>query len=230
MAGNGASSPSGEWNVKPPNLSLYAILDPRFLRDRDPVEVARALVRGGATCLQFRDKEANSRTFYEKARILQQILRPLDIPFLVNDRLDIALAVEADGVHLGEEDIPIREARRLLGRDKILGASAASADVAVQAEEDGADYIGFGAVFSTGTKEDAKVSGLALLSQVKQAVSIPVVAIGGIKRANALEVLQAGADGLAIISDLLEAEDVESRTGEFRAILSHPRSSPRPDG
>jgi thiamine-phosphate pyrophosphorylase len=210
--------------MNPDSLSLYAILDPRFLRGRDLVEVARALVRGGATCLQLRDKEASSRDLYEEARLLKASLRSLGIPCIVNDRLDIALAVDADGVHLGEEDIPVREARRLLGRDKIVGASAALVETAVQAEKDGADYIGFGAVFPTGTKEDAQVSGLALLSRVKQAVSIPVVAIGGIKRSNALEVLNAGADGLAVISDLLEAEDVETRTREFNAILAGFRS------
>jgi thiamine-phosphate pyrophosphorylase len=206
------------------DLSLYAILDPRFLRGRNLVEVARVLVRGGATCLQLRDKEASSRDLYEEARLLKATLRPLSIPFIVNDRLDIVLAVEADGVHLGEEDIPISEARRMLGRDKILGASAASVDVAVQAEKDGTDYIGFGAVFPTGTKEDAQVSGLALLSRVKQAVSIPVVAIGGIKRTNAVDILRAGADGLAIISDLLEAEDVETRAREFRLLIAKYRT------
>jgi len=206
--------------MKPFDLSLYAILDPRFLKGRNLAQVACDLVRGGATCLQLRDKEANSRTFYEEAKLLMTTLRPLGVPFLVNDRLDIALAVNADGVHLGEEDIPIREARRLLGRDKILGASAASVDVAVQAKKDEADYIGFGAVFPTGTKEDAQVSGLGLLTQVKHAVSIPVVAIGGIKRSNALEVLRAGADGLAVISDLLEAQDVEARAREFKVIVS----------
>ena len=206
------------------DLSLYAILDPRFLRGRDLVEVAQALVRGGATCLQLRDKEASSRDLCEEASLLKTSLRSLDVPFLVNDRLDIALTVDADGVHLGEEDIPISEARRVLGRDKILGASAASVESAVQAEKDGADYIGFGAVFPTGTKEDAQISGLALLSRVKQAVSIPVVAIGGIKRSNALEVLNAGADGLAVISDLLEAEDVETRAREFSTLLARFRA------
>ena len=209
--------------MNPNSLSLYAILDPRFLRGRNLVEVARALVRGGVTCLQLRDKEASSRDLYEEARLLKASLRSLGIPCIVNDRLDIALAVDADGVHLGEEDIPVREARRLLGRDKIVGASAALVETAVQAEKDGADYIGFGAVFPTGTKEDAQVSGLALLSRVKQAVSIPVVAIGGIKRSNALDVLNAGADGLAVISDLLEAGgrgDVEARAREFSTLLA----------
>jgi len=206
--------------MNPNSLSLYAILDPRFLRGRNLVEVARALVRGGATCLQLRDKEAGSRDLYEEARLLKASLRSLGIPFIVNDRLDIALTVDADGLHLGEEDIPISEARRMLGRDKILGASAASVETAIQVEKDGADYIGFGAVFPTDTKEDAQVSGLTLLSRVKQAVSIPVVAIGGIKRTNAVEVLRAGADGLAIISDLLEAEDVEARAREFSTLVA----------
>jgi len=202
------------------DLSLYAILDPRFLRGRDLVEVARALVRGGATCLQLRDKEASSRDLYEEARLLKASLRSLGILFIVNDRLDIVLAVDADGVHLGEEDIPISEARRILGKGKILGASADTVEAATRAAREGADYIGFGAIFPTETKQDAQVSGLALLSRVKQAVSIPVVAIGGIKRTNALEVLRAGADGLAIISDLLEAEDVETRAREFSTLVA----------
>lgn len=206
------------------DLSLYAILDPRFLKGRNLAEVARALVRGGATCLQLRDKEANNRELYEEARLLKASLRPLSIPFIVNDRLDIALTVDADGVHLGEEDIPIREARRILGKGKILGASADTVEAAARAAREGADYIGFGAVFPTGTKEDAQVSGLALLSRVKQAVSIPVVAIGGIKRSNALEALNAGADGLAVISDLLEAPDVEARAREFSTLLARFRA------
>jgi len=206
------------------DLSLYAILDPRFLRGRNLTEIACSLVRGGATCLQLRDKEASSRELYEEAGLLRATLRSLGIPFIVNDRLDIALAVEADGVHLGEEDIPISEARRILGKGKILGASADTVEAATRAAREGADYIGFGAVFPTGTKEDAQVSGLALLSRVKQAVSIPVVAIGGIKRTNAVDILRAGADGLAIISDLLEAEDVEARAREFRLLIAKYRT------
>jgi thiamine-phosphate pyrophosphorylase len=210
--------------MNPNSLSLYAILDPRFLRGRNLVEVARALVRGGVTCLQLRDKEASNRDLYEEARLLKASLHPLGIPFIVNDRLDIALAVEADGVHLGEEDIPICEARRILGKGKILGASADTVEAVTRAAREGVDYIGFGAVFPTGTKEDARLGSLALLPQVKREVSIPVVAIGGIKRSNALEVLKAGADGLAVISDLLEAEDVEARAREFSVILQTFRS------
>jgi thiamine-phosphate pyrophosphorylase len=213
--------------VKPLDLSLYAILDPRFLKGSGLAETARALVRGGATCLQLRDKEADSRTLFQEARLLRDALRPHGIPFIVNDRLDIALTVDADGVHLGEEDIPIAEARRILGRDKIVGASADTVEAAIQAARDGADYIGFGAVFPTGTKQDAKVSRLALLPKVKKAVSIPVIAIGGIKRTNAWEVLKAGADGLAVISDLLEAEDVEVRAREFRALIAGYRNAKR---
>ena len=210
--------------MNPNSLSLYAILDPRFLRGRNLVEVARALVRGGVTCLQLRDKEASNRDLYEEARLLKASLHPLGIPFIVNDRLDIALAVEADGVHLGEEDIPICEARRILGKGKILGASADTVEAVTRAAREGVDYIGFGAVFPTGTKEDARLGSLALLPQVKREVSIPVVAIGGIKRSNALEVLKAGADGLAVISDLLEAEDMEARAREFSVILQTFRS------
>jgi len=209
------------------DLSLYTILDPRFLRGRNLTEIACSLVRGGATCLQLRDKEASSRDLYEEARLLKASLRPLGIPFIVNDRLDIVLAVEADGVHLGEKDIPIREARRILGKGKILGASADTVEAATGAAQQGADYIGFGAIFPTETKQDARLGSLALLPQVKREVSIPVVAIGGIKRTNAVEVLRAGADGLAVISDLLEAEDVEARAREFRALIAGYRNAKR---
>jgi thiamine-phosphate diphosphorylase len=207
------------------DLSLYAILDPRFLKGRNLTEIACSLVRGGATCLQLRDKEASSRDLYEEARLLKASLRPLGIPFIVNDRLDIALTVDADGVHLGEEDIPISEARRILGQGKILGASADTVEAATRAAREGADYIGFGAIFPTETKQDARLGSLALLPQVKREVSIPVIAIGGIKRTNALEVLKAGADGLAVISDLLEAEDVETRAREFRALIDGYRNA-----
>jgi thiamine-phosphate diphosphorylase len=209
--------------MKTADFSLYAILDPRFLKARSLTDVALALIRGGATCLQLRDKEANSRMLYEEARLLKVALNPLRVPFIVNDRLDIALAVDADGVHLGEQDVPVPEARRIMGKDKLLGASADTIETAIRAARDGADYIGFGAVFPTGTKPDARLGGLSLLPEVKRAVSIPVVAIGGIKRSNALEVLRAGADGLAVISDLLEAGDVEARAREFSAIIKNYR-------
>ncbi|HHV57170.1 MAG TPA: thiamine phosphate synthase [Firmicutes bacterium] len=190
------------------NYELYAITDRRLAGGRSSAEVMEKAIRGGVTLVQLREKEAGGREMVAEAQTLLAVTRRYGVPLIVNDRLDVALAVDAEGVHLGQEDIPCRLARQILGPEKIIGVSASSVEEARQAEADGADYLGVGAVFPTGTKADAgKAIGLEPLKAIKAAVKIPVVAIGGINAANAAAVAATGVDGLAVVSAVVAAPD-----------------------
>jgi len=200
--------------------TLYVITDPRLSRGRSHLEVAQAAIRGGATVIQLRDKEATTRQLVETGRVLRDLTRRMGVAFIVNDRVDVALAVEADGVHLGVDDMPVPIARHLLGPEAIIGFSPETLDQARQAEAEGANYLGVGAVFGTGTKPDAGPPiGVKGLREMVQAVSIPVVAIGGITTDNAARCIQAGAAGVAVISAVVAAEDVEAAARRLREQL-----------
>lgn len=190
---------------------LYAILDPEQTKGRSPEMVLRELAQGGAKILQLRVKVMIPRDFLQLARETRALTRSQDCKFIVNDRVDIALASDADGVHLGQEDLPLRAARKLMG-EKIIGISTHDITQAREAERGGADYIGFGPVFETRTKDTGySTRGLDRLREVRQAVRLPIVAIGGITESNVKEIWQGGADSAAIISDILGAEDVPSK-------------------
>lgn len=203
---------------------LYAILDPSVvLRNGGPEEsLDRALseaLEGGCRLVQYRDKTAPPRLSLPRARRFSAACREAGATFLVNDRLDIALLCEADGCHLGQDDLPVSAARRIAPAGFLLGASTHGAAEARAAQADGADYVGCGAVFPTGTKGDVTApGGLELVREVAGAVSIPVVAIAGITRGNAASVLRAGAAAFAVISGLFAGEDVRERTKEFVAL------------
>ena len=201
------------------DLSLYAVVDEELLAGRDPAEVALSLAANGATVVQYRAKRLASREFLKRARAMRDALTGSGIPLIINDRLDIALLSGADGVHVGQDDVPVTDARILLGSRAVIGASVSTAAEALKAEDDGADYVGAGAVFPTGTKSDAPLMGLEGLRQVRASVRLPVVAIGGLTRRNAAETLAAGADGLAFISELMRAEDPGAAARELRAII-----------
>lgn len=188
---------------------LYAIIDAAFLEGRDYQQFASQVIKGGAGVIQLRAKNLDKRKFYGMARGLKKLCSDNGVPFIVNDSLDIAMAVDADGLHIGNDDIPADVARQLLPSDKILGCSARTVDAAIALERQGADYLGVGAMFATGTKEGAEVVGPARLREIKDKVNIPLVAIGGINRDNAGEVIAAGADAVAVISAVLKAEDIE---------------------
>jgi thiamine-phosphate pyrophosphorylase len=204
-----------------PRLSLpplYAVLDPEQTKGRTAETVLRALLEGGVKLLQLRVKAILARDFFQIARITRDLTRSHGCTLIVNDRLDIALACEADGVHLGQEDLPLRAARKLMG-DRIIGISTHDVEQAREAEASGADYIGFGPMFGTTTKETGySARGLEMLRRVREAVSIPIVAIGGITEANVKEVWQAGADSAAIISDLLGADDIANKVKRILAL------------
>lgn len=188
------------------DYSLYLVTDRTLSLGRSTVEVVRAAIRGGVSCVQLREKGCSTREFVDEARLLKALLAGTGVPLFINDRLDVALAVGADGVHLGQNDLAIADARRLVGNRMIIGISAESVADAVRAEAEGADYIGASPVFTTPTKTDtAPPLGLAGLRAIRRAVQLPLVAIGGINADNAAAVLRAGADGLAVVSAIVSA-------------------------
>ena len=189
-----------------PDYSLYLVTDRGLSRGRPTLEVVKAAVAGGVSCVQLREKNCSTRDFIHEARMLHEFLYHNNIPLIINDRVDVALTIGADGVHLGQKDMPLSEARMLLGYRAIIGISAESVEDAVSAEEEGADYVGISPVFSTTTKKDiAPPLGLEGIRDIRKKVKLPLVAIGGINQENAIQVLQAGADGIAVVSAIVSA-------------------------
>lgn len=201
------------------------VLTDCVIQDRfDHLELAERAIRGGADLIQFRQKGGTTREMIEAARGAREACRKARIPFLINDRVDVAIALDADGVHLGWDDLPLAVARRLLGPHRIIGASAGSVEEAVAGWRQGADYLGCGPVYATATKSDAgPPGGTALLAEVVRAVPIPVLGIAGIGPSNLAEVLRCGAHGAAVISSVCAAPDPEAATRALREILdAHP--------
>jgi thiamine-phosphate pyrophosphorylase len=203
-------------------LHLCVITDARLAPGRDHVAIARAALAGGADMIQLRDKAGDMRALLPQARAIQALCRSHGAIFIVNDRLDLALAAEADGVHVGQEDLPAEPARRVLGPGRILGVSTHSREQAVAAQASGADYIGFGPMFATGTKETGYTPrGPAQLRKIRAAVPLPILAIGGITLENVAEVITAGATAPAVISAVVAAPDIAAAAAEFsRRILT----------
>ena len=188
---------------------LYVILDTASLTGRSHIEVARQVIRGGAGVIQLRDKTTLKGELLALARELVALCRDKGVLFIMNDYLDLAIAAGADGLHIGREDLPCTETRKLLPINMILGCSVTSVEQAIAAEADGADYIAVGSMYSTPSKETAVVVGLEMLSQVRQVTSRPLVAIGGITRDNAAQVMAAGADAVAVIRAVVSADSPE---------------------
>ncbi len=205
-----------------PDWRLYALTDEGG--GHSHIEVAREAIVGGATVIQFRDKKMNARQFLEVAQGIREVTREAGIPFIVNDRIDVALAVDADGVHVGQKDIPAHIARRLLGPDRIVGLSATNLEQALVAEREGvADYLGVGPVFTFPTviKPDASPPmELERLAEIARTVSMPIVAIGGIEADNAEAAIQAGATGVAVVHAVAWADDVAGAARELLAIVA----------
>ncbi len=190
------------------DLSLYLVTDRDLSQGRATGNIVAAAVRGGVTCVQLREKQASTREFVAEARAIKALLAAQErhIPLIINDRLDVALAVGADGVHLGQSDMELCDARRIAGANFIIGISAESVADAITAEAAGADYLGISPVFATATKADAASPlGLEGIRAIRAAVSLPLVGIGGINQDNASAVLQAGADGVAVVSAIVSA-------------------------
>lgn len=199
---------------------LYVIADAALSRGRSHREVVEAALAGGATAIQLRDKRLNAARLVQIGQELRALTRRYGAALIVNDRLDIALAVEADGVHLGLNDLPLRQARRLIGPGRILGATARTPEQAINAEAAGADYIGSGPVYPTRTKNDTgPLLGPEGLARICRSVDIPVVGIGGINHQNARAVLTAGAAGVAVVSAIVAAENISAATRRLKQSL-----------
>ena len=197
----------------------YFITDSLLSRAGNRSDV-HAAVSSGVEVVQYRNKNADTREMYLEALELARICRAGGSLFLINDRLDVALAVEADGVHLGQTDMPCTRARKLLGRERVIGVTVHNLAEAMQAEEEGADYLGVSPIFSTSTKKDAgRPAGIRLIEEIREQVSLPLVAIGGINHSNAPEVIRAGADCLCAISCVVAEENVSGRICRFQELF-----------
>lgn len=194
---------------------LYLILDTKSLKGRDEVSLATQAIKGGAKVIQLRDKYQNKGKLLEIARKLKYLCEEKGVLFIINDYLDVAQACGADGVHLGQDDLPLTEARSLLSPDKVIGCSTATLSEAVLAQSQGADYIALGAIYPTSSKEEVRLADLETLRQARENTSIPLIAIGGINKSNVSEVMEAGADGIAVISAVMGADDVERAAQEI---------------
>lgn len=202
------------------DYSLYLVTDRSLSRGRTTVEIVEAAVSGGVTCVQLREKECGTREFIREARTIKPLLAEKNIPLIINDRLDVALAIEADGVHLGQNDMHIGDARKIAGPGMIIGISAESVEDAVQAEKDGADYIGVSPVFATPTKTDTAVPlGLNGVAEIRKRIDIPLVGIGGINDTNAASVISAGAHGIAVVSAIVSADDPADAAKFLKKII-----------
>ena len=198
-------------------FTLYLVTDRRTLGGRRLEECVEQAILGGVSLVQLREKEISSSEFLDLAAKVKAVTDSHGIPLIINDRTDIALAVDADGVHVGPEDLPVRIVRRLLGPDRIIGASASSLEEALSLQAEGADYLGVGAVYPTATKQNTESVSLEDLRRIKAAVSIPIVAIGGIDAGNASAVMKTGVDGVAVVSAIMCSPD--AREAARRLLL-----------
>lgn len=200
-------------------LLLYAITDRHWLRGRSLKQVVRESLDGGVTFLQLREKELEDSAFLAEAKELQTLCRGYHVPFIVNDNVEIALRMDADGVHVGQSDMEAGMVREKIGPDKILGVSAQTVEQAIRAEAQGADYLGVGAVFHTGSKADAEDVSYETLKAICDAVAIPVVAIGGITEDNVKELTGSGICGVAVISAIYAADHIEAAACSLKAAI-----------
>ena len=201
------------------NLSLYLVTD-----KSDDVEkflnTIEEAIKGGVTVVQIREKTAETLDFYNLALKVKEITSKYDVPLIINDRVDVALAIDADGVHVGQSDMPCDVTRKLIGADKILGVSAATIEEAKKAQNDGADYIGTGAVFPTSTKDDAPKITKQDLKEIVESIEIPVVAIGGITKDNAPELIDTGIAGLSVVSAIMSSDNPKKSSEELLSIFN----------
>lgn len=211
-------------------FDLYVVTDSDLSKGRSDAEVARLAYEGGADAVQLRMKHADGREMLEQARAIREVADEYCRFFFVNDRVDIAIASGADGVHLGQSDIPLEVARDLMGETAVIGISVDNVEQAVAAAQGGADYIGVGSIFNTSTKPDAKQGvGLGAIYEIRKAVDIPIVAIGGINRGNIQDVIRAGADAAAVVSAVVAQDDISGAAHELRNLILKVRPHVRPE-
>ena len=201
------------------NYSLYLVTDRDLLDDKDLAKTVEQAIQGGVTMVQVREKNLSTLEFFQVALVIKAVTDKYDVPLIVNDRADIALAVDAAGLHVGQADLPLVVARKLLGPDKIIGVSAANLEEALLAQDQGADYLGIGAIFPTNTKDDADSVSLAELKAIKAMVRIPIVGIGGINGNNIHDVMETGVDGVAVVSAIIAAADPQAATCKLLQLM-----------
>ena len=202
------------------NYSIYLVTDHNCLQGRDFLGCIENALQGGVTLVQLREKNVDGGIFLQRAVAVKNLCDKYNVPLLINDRIDVALACKAAGVHLGQDDIPPSLARAILGPDAIIGVSAHSCEEALAAEKDGADYLGVGAVFPTNSKDDASEVGLNMLKEIRQISKLPIVGIGGINAQNYTQVRAAGAQGAAIISGILGVNNIEDEVSKIKMTIS----------
>ena len=200
------------------DYSVYLVTDRRNKTDEEFLNIIEEAIKGGTTIVQLREKIASTKEFYDLALKVKEITSRYDVPLLINDRIDIALAVDSEGVHIGQDDMPADIAREIIGEDKILGVSASTVEEAKKAEIDSADYIGSGAVFPTATKDDADSVSEEELKEIVDSIDIPVVAIGGITIENAHTLKASGIAGFSVVSAIMSAEDPKEASEKLKEI------------
>ena len=199
------------------DYSLYLVTDRGLARGRSTLGIVSAAVRGGTTVVQLREKDCSTREFIEQALAIKDLLKRQGVPLIINDRVDVAQAVSADGVHLGQTDMPLEIAKGILGDSMIIGISAESMQDAIEAEKGGADYLGVSPIYDTPTKTDtAPPLGLDGLRAIHKAVRIPLVGIGGLNNDNSADVIRNGAEGVAVVSAIVAADDPEAAAAELK--------------
>jgi len=202
------------------SMLLYAVTDRTWLKGRTLADVVEEAIKAGVTFLQLREKNLEYDAFLQLAKEIKCVTDKYKIPYVINDNVQVAMAAGADGVHVGQGDMSPKDVRKIIGPDKILGVSAQTVEQAVLAEESGADYIGVGSVFPTSTKLDAEAVSLETLKEICKAVSIPVVAIGGINKDNAIKLAGSGIDGIAVVSAIFAQENITAAARELREVSS----------
>ncbi|EKQ56564.1 MULTISPECIES: thiamine phosphate synthase [unclassified Clostridium] len=205
------------------DYSIYLVTDRDLMSTETLEEAVEQAILGGCTLVQLREKDCSSLDFYNTAVKVKEITDKRNVPLIINDRLDIALAVDAAGVHVGQSDMPAAIVRKIIGEDKIIGVSTGSLKQALKAQEDGADYIGVGAMYATGTKKDANPTSMEELKKIRENVSIPIVVIGGINKDRIKDFQGFGIDGLAIVSAIIAQKDIAEATRELKELFNNNR-------
>jgi thiamine-phosphate pyrophosphorylase len=208
------------------DYSLYLVTDRGLARGRSTIDIVHSALQGGITCVQLREKNCSTLEFIEEALALKDVLKSTGVPLIINDRIDVALAVEADGVHLGQTDMPLTMAKKILGNTMIIGISAESLEDAMEAEKNGADYLGVSPIYATPTKTDtAAPIGLEGLREIRKTVQLPLVGIGGLNRDNSAAAIRSGADGVAVVSAIVAADDPATAAGDLMQVIREARKS-----
>ena len=201
------------------DYTLYLVTDRQLMSCDSLTEAVEQAILGGCTMIQLREKELPSLEFYNQAVAVKQVTERYHIPLIINDRIDIAMAVQATGVHIGQHDLPAAAVRKVIGENMLLGVSASSIAEAIQAQQDGADYLGVGAMFPTGTKTDAESVSMEELQKIRTAVSLPIVVIGGISKGNTGRFKPMGIDGLAVVSAIIAQSDIKAAAAELKDLF-----------